>query len=344
MTSDRIDTGTPLDLALFRAAVEHGPMSVLITGADGTIRYLNANFEKRTGFTRTELLGTKIRDVHPAQTASLDQLWDTVSSGKSWRGEIPGVSKAGKENWVLAHAWPVKSASGEIDYVVCAGVEVTGHRNAEEALSASEERYRILYQDNPTMYFTVDVTGTVLSVNQFGAEQLGFTVEELLGSPVLDVFHPDDKRNVLSQLRACIETPGEVAHWEFRKVKKDGETIWVKEAARATRGAGGELIVLIVCEDITERRRMEEELQAAREELESKVEMVLEQTNPYDLTFRQLTVLHLVAQGRSDREIGLALGISPLTVNTHVSRTLKKMGASSRTEAGVRALREGLIR
>ena len=108
--------------------------------------------------------------------------------------------------------------------------------------------------------------------------------------------------------------------------------------------ADGELIVLIVCEDITERRRTEEALQAAREELESRVEMALAHTNPYDLTFRQLTVLHLVAQGKSDREIGLALGISPLTVNTHVSRALKKMGASSRTEAGVRALREGLIR
>jgi PAS domain S-box-containing protein len=267
-----------------------------------------------------------------------------VSAGNEWRGEILGASNDGNENWVLVHAWPVKGRNGEIDYIVCCGTDVTEHRQTEQALRASEERYRILYQDNPTMYFTVDATGTVLSVNQFGAEQLGFTVEELLGSPVLDVFHADDKRDVEHQLRACIEALGDVAHWEFRKVKKDGETIWVKEAARATKGAGGETIVLIVCEDITERRRMEEELQAAREDIERKVETALKEKNPYDLTFRQLTVLHLVAQGKSDREIGLALGISPLTVNTHVSRALKKMGASSRTEAGVRALREGLIR
>ncbi|MCH7836839.1 MAG: response regulator transcription factor, partial [Chloroflexi bacterium] len=84
-------------------------------------------------------------------------------------------------------------------------------------------------------------------------------------------------------------------------------------------------------------------LQAAREELEGKVEHQLLRRNPYSLTFRELTVLHKVAAGRSDKEIGAELAISPLTAQKHISNILAKMDAASRTEAAARAIREGLL-
>jgi DNA-binding NarL/FixJ family response regulator len=126
-------------------------------------------------------------------------------------------------------------------------------------------------------------------------------------------------------------------------VKRSGEVIWVEETARATKDSDGKTIVLIVCEDITPRKRMEQQLLALREELDAKAQLLLEEGNRYGLSFRELTVLHLVASGRSDREAAVILGISPLTVSKHVANVLKKMGASSRTEAGVRAARDGLI-
>jgi DNA-binding CsgD family transcriptional regulator len=63
----------------------------------------------------------------------------------------------------------------------------------------------------------------------------------------------------------------------------------------------------------------------------------------YGLTFREVTVLRVVAAGKSDAEIGTALGISVLTASKHVGHILHKMGVASRTEAGVRAVREGLV-
>ena len=65
--------------------------------------------------------------------------------------------------------------------------------------------------------------------------------------------------------------------------------------------------------------------------------------NAHGLTFRELTVLHLVVAGKSDKEIAAVLGISTLTVSKHLANILRKMGAASRTEAGIRALREGLL-
>ncbi len=151
--------------------------------------------------------------------------------------------------------------SGELVGTVVVFQDVTDRKRAEERLRSSEERYRALYEDNPSMYFTVNPEGMVLSVNRFGAEQLGYAVEELVGQSVTSVFYEDDKATVLNELNDCVKNPGKVCHWEFRKVRKDGTLFWVKETVRMVCDAHGNPTALIVCEDITDRKRAEGEQQ-----------------------------------------------------------------------------------
>ena len=128
-----------------------------------------------------------------------------------------------------------------------------GESETERALRDSEERLRFVFEDNPTMFFIVDEEGTIESVNRYGAEYLGYTCEELAGKSVLTVVHPEDHELVQEHLAQCIRTPGQVCHWEFRKVRKDGSILWVRELARPMRNAtDGKIAVLIVCEDITD--------------------------------------------------------------------------------------------
>ena len=139
-----------------------------------------------------------------------------------------------------------------------AAADAQEHETAR-ALRESEERFRFLFEDNPTMYFIVDAAGTIESVNRYGAEYLGYTVEELVGRPVFTVILPADHEIVKQHLARCLRTPGQVCNWEFRKVKKDGSVLWVRELARPMRPSGsGELSVLIVCEDITDAKRTAE--------------------------------------------------------------------------------------
>lgn len=65
--------------------------------------------------------------------------------------------------------------------------------------------------------------------------------------------------------------------------------------------------------------------------------------NPYGLTIRELTILQLVTTGITDKEVAKELRISALTVHRHISNILSKMAAASRTEASVRAIREGWV-
>ena len=131
---------------------------------------------------------------------------------------------------------------------------------SQQALRASERRYRTLYEDNPTMYFTVDRDMTVLSVNRFGAEQLGYVVEELAGQPVLNVVYPDDRDFVSRAILACFQDPRETADWEFRKIRKDGSILWVKEAVRVILDSRDEPVALVVCKDITNRKQAQQKL------------------------------------------------------------------------------------
>lgn len=155
--------------------------------------------------------------------------------------------------------------SGGVDSSALAMVRgITDKRRAKQALRESEERYRALYANIPSMYFTVDPTGMVLSVNAFGASQLGYSEDELVGGSVLRIIPRDQQAEAIAHLAECVAHPSDVFSWESRWVRKNGSLLDVKETARAVPDQQGGLIVLIVCEDITERHLLQQQLAQAQ--------------------------------------------------------------------------------
>ncbi|MFV8833757.1 EAL domain-containing protein [Aquisalimonas sp. APHAB1-3] len=164
---------------------------------------------------------------------------------------------------------------------------------AAAALRQSEQRYRALYDDNPSMFFTVDEAGFIQSVNRFAARTLGFGIEDLVGLP-FDVLHNGDAApEVDDNLQECVSSPGRVHRWDSQLRRRDGAVIWVRVSARAQADAAGALPVLVVCEDITEARKLSEELsyQAShdaltglfnRREFEQRLRALLEQVRDRD--------------------------------------------------------------
>ena len=150
-----------------------------------------------------------------------------------------------------------------------AGTEIE-RKLAQEALKESEERYRALYDQTPLMYFTVDAHLRVLSVNQFGANLLGYEVNELVGASVQAVVHEEDRLLVQSALEEMFQGLWEdnrTSQSEFRKVKKDGTVLWVRETIQTIMGPHQEKILLLSCEDVTDRKRAEEALARSEKQL-----------------------------------------------------------------------------
>jgi PAS domain S-box-containing protein len=138
--------------------------------------------------------------------------------------------------------------------------QIEWRQRTESSLESGEQLYQLLYQHNPFMYFTLLPDGTVVSANHFGADQLGYRVEDLVGQSILQVFDSTAQQTVLQQLAACVESPYTVFQWEIVKIRRDGTRLWVKEHARAIHDHADQTLILVACEDITEHKRTEKRL------------------------------------------------------------------------------------
>jgi PAS domain S-box-containing protein len=197
--------------------------------------------------------------VHPEDAAMVREIIERASlDGKDFEHKYRLLMPDGsvKHVHVVAHA--LAGAPGGLDFVGAVMDETTA-KQAEEALRISEEQWRDVFENNPIMYFMVDAAGKVMAVNPFGAEQLGYRVDELVGQPVLGCFYEADRAEVETNFALCLEHLRSGKSWEFRCVRKDGTVLRVRGSAKAVARVNGP-IVLIACEDITEQKRAEEAL------------------------------------------------------------------------------------
>jgi PAS domain S-box-containing protein len=141
----------------------------------------------------------------------------------------------------------------------------------EEALcrtTAELEGYRALYENAPLIYFILDLTGKVLSLNRYGATRLGYAVSELIEQPVFVTFHPEDRAALTAAFLDFVQRVPVEPQWEFRQVTKAGSLLWVRITVRILQGADNAPIALFVCEDITNRRQAEARLHLLEQAIE----------------------------------------------------------------------------
>jgi len=138
--------------------------------------------------------------------------------------------------------------------------ESTERQLAQKRLSASEELYRALYDDNPSTFFTVTTNHTLISVNRFGAARLGFEIDELVGTELAMLHVEKDREFAAKAIDECLRNPGVPNSWEVRMRHKDNSVSWVRATGKAVVSKDGIADVLVVCEDITEARRLSKQL------------------------------------------------------------------------------------
>ncbi|MBA2485450.1 MAG: PAS domain S-box protein [Nitrospira sp.] len=187
--------------------------------------------------------------------------------------EFPLITRDGQAAWIGQNVQLLQRDQEVIGFQAVVR-DISARKQTEEALRLSQDRYRALTESSPEMLLTIAAEGTMLTVNATAVAELGYHAEELIGQPVAMIFHPNDRALAERQLTACLRRPGEVFRWELRKVRKDGSFLWVREAARAVRNSDAQFDLVIVCENITERKHIEDTLTQTRQLLESIVEHI----------------------------------------------------------------------
>ncbi|MEI6068069.1 MAG: EAL domain-containing protein [Methylococcaceae bacterium] len=128
------------------------------------------------------------------------------------------------------------------------------------SLMRAKDRYRALFDDNPSMIFNLSEGGVILSVNRTGAIQLGLAVEALQGRSIFHFISPDDLPVMQSLVEHCLVSPLSI-HKEGFKLACHGERrIWVRAAAKLVENENQQSSLLLVCEDVTEAHDLTEQI------------------------------------------------------------------------------------
>jgi diguanylate cyclase (GGDEF)-like protein/PAS domain S-box-containing protein len=118
------------------SAIEQGPVAVIITDKEGNIEYVNSRFSELTGYSSNEMIGENPRllksDEHSPEFYK--ELWDTITSGKVWKGTLHNKKKNGELYWEDTSISPVISNGGNITHFVAVKDDITERRKMEEEL------------------------------------------------------------------------------------------------------------------------------------------------------------------------------------------------------------------
>ncbi|MDB5602891.1 MAG: sensor histidine kinase [Xanthobacteraceae bacterium] len=249
------------------AMIDSIPGMVWSAHADGSRAVANRRWSEFTGLQHIEI-GAESSVYHPDDRDNVVKRWrHSVVSGESFEVEARMRSANGDFRAFLIRAEPVRDQSGRIVRWYGLSTDVEDRRRAMEDLRAREREWREVFEHNPAMYFMLDPSGTVLSLNAFGAAQLGYTAAELIGQSVLKVFLKSDWHTINGRVAKCLQQLGQSHNWEACKVRKDGTRLWVRETAKAVQRPGNQIIILVACEDITERKRAEDALRQSQMQL-----------------------------------------------------------------------------
>jgi len=131
------------DIFRLSKAVEQSPATVLIANVNGAIEYVNPKFTETTGYTAEEAIGKNPNILKSGHTTpeEYEELWDTISNGKEWRGEFQNKRKDGSLYWEAATISPIKAEDGAITHYLAVKEDVSNRKRNEETL---KERNRII--------------------------------------------------------------------------------------------------------------------------------------------------------------------------------------------------------
>ena len=261
----------------FRMALQSSP--IVVFNQDRDLRYTWI-FNPKPPFLAYSALGrTDAELFSPEEAALLTRMKRRVlDTGDSAREEVL-VTIKGEVSFYDLTIEPSYDSAGGLVGITCAAMDITKRKRAEEAQRRSEERFRTAFAQTSAGVAITDSKGRFVQVNTAYCEMTGYSEEELCTRELLSIAHPDDLPTNTQSIRQLLA--GEIRSFVMpqRFSRKAGGIVWVQNSVSAIRDANGNTINFIVLiEDITERRRAEEERSLLATIVESSEDAIIGRT------------------------------------------------------------------
>jgi len=240
----------------YKELVEKAGIAILTDDEKGDIKYFNKRLYELFGHTADEMKGKSIQSiVHPDSIEKVMTFHKERVQGKRVpsKYEFKGIRKDGSTMYLEVDVVELVEG-GDIVGTRSYLWDVTERRQAEEALRKSESRYRILIEQASDGIFIADMQGNCVDVNKNGCTMMGYTREEILRLSLMDMIPEDNLRTNLKRLKEL--TSGKEVVKEYLLKRKDGSVFPAEISAKLLPDKR----LLGFVRDITERKRMEEEL------------------------------------------------------------------------------------
>jgi PAS domain S-box-containing protein len=260
-------------LRLAQFWIDHARDAACGVASDARILYVNNAACRSLGYTRDELLTMRVYDV------------DAGFSGESWAAHWQNIKQHGSITWESEHRtkggrlFPVQIVADFLEYEGEEYIFGLAHdiserkqheqalRESQEALRASEVRYRTLAENSYDVICLFSADGHVLYTSPSIKRVLGYEPEERIGTQGLDIVHPDDVDASMAVFEKSRQAPGTPVQYVCRLRHKDGTYRTVEITGTNLLHEPGFHAMVSIFRDITEQRQAEEALRQSKEDL-----------------------------------------------------------------------------
>jgi PAS domain S-box-containing protein len=205
----------------FRATFEQAAVGMALVGLDGQFLQVNQRLCDFLGFPRAELLAHTPADItHPDdQQAEIGYRCRLLAGQiQSYSLERRYLRRDGSYAWVNLTRSLAREVSGEPEYFIGVVEDISERKRAEDALRNSEERYRLLFDQNPHPLWVYDLeTLAFLAVNDAATRHYGYTREEFLAMTIKDIRPPDELNRLIDNLARTETSYDNAGSWVHRK-------------------------------------------------------------------------------------------------------------------------------
>jgi two-component system, cell cycle sensor histidine kinase and response regulator CckA len=249
--------------AWLASIVESSEDAIIGETLDGTITSWNRGAEQLYGYTAAEVIGRSAVILTPADSAAeIAGVLQRVRAGESiQRVEAVRLHKDGKSIVTSLTISPIRDLAGTIQGVSTIARDMTAQRRVLRALEDSEQRYRLLFENNPQPMWVYDQeTLAFLAVNHAAVKSYGYTRDEFLRMTLREIRPPED----VPQLIDAVLAPDDAQpDGPWRHKKKDGSIMMV-QITEHRLVFGGRNAYLVMPTDVTERLKLEIQFRQAQ--------------------------------------------------------------------------------
>jgi len=233
----------------------------------GNITYVNDKFIESSGYSREELLGKNHRIIKSNEhsDAFYKKLWQTVSKGDIWQGEINNLSKDGTSSWLRSTIVPfVDEVTGKPYQYIAIRTDITKIKETQTALA----RMSTVFQDAADPMIIEDLNGIVTNMNYEAERAYGWKKEELIGLSINTLIPVKFHERTDKLFSQCLSGK-DVRGVEDVRISKDGAELQVLLTMSLLRDENGKAIAIAsYAADISDRKQMEYVLQEKYDDLE----------------------------------------------------------------------------